>query len=257
MADQAPFPAVFDIREEKLRWFNACILTLATVEAAADRLRTKTQVLSVLERLAPDPAHAFLREWYQHGIEHFGEDWRYLDARGILTAFARLARPRRSLEIGVRNGMSLCMVAAACPSVDLVGFDLFQETYGGMELLGQEHVRAELAKFGHEGALELVAGDSHETVPEHLGRQPGLTYDLIFVDGDHSARGAREDLEAVAPALSYGGLIVFDDISNPNCSGLMGVWEDFAAAHPELACTHRLDGGNGVAFGLRTDARAT
>ncbi len=211
----------------------------------------------MLERLALDPAHAFLREWYEHGLGHFGDDWRYLDARCVLTAYATLAKPRRYLEIGVRNGMSLCMVAAACPSVDIVGFDLFQQSYGGMELHGEAHVRAEAKKFEHAGALELIAGDSHEMVPAYLREHAEERFDLIFVDGDHSAKGARADLEAVAPALSYGGVIVFDDISNPNCSGLMQVWREFAADHPELVCTHRIDGGNGVALGLRTDARAT
>jgi predicted O-methyltransferase YrrM len=257
MPGDADFAALFDIRDERLRWFNACIITLRTIEAAADQLETKKQVRAVLERLAPDPAHGFLRDFYSHGIEHFGDAWRFLDARCVLTAYARLARPRRYLEIGVRNGMSLCLVAAARPTVDIAAFDLFQPGYGGMAQLGPEHVRAEVAKFGHAGKLDLIAGDSHETVPTYLREHPETTFDLVFVDGDHSAGGARADLEAVAAALSYGGLIVFDDISNPNCRGLLEVWREFVAGREELVATDHIDGGNGVAFALKTNARPT
>lgn len=49
------------------------------------------------------------------------------------------------------------------------------------------------------GRLELVVGDSRETVPayamaeETAGRDPQVC-DVVFVDGDHSEEGAYADL---------------------------------------------------------------
>lgn len=246
------FTAVMKIPDERLHWFNNCAITVRTIAAAADSFQTKSRVLDVLQNLSDDPAHTFLKSWYRFGMDNFGEYWRYLDARAVLNTYSYLAKPRNYLEIGIRNGMSLCMVASACPSVDIVAFDLFQEDYGKMPLHGPDHIRSEIEKFNHSGSLTLIAGDSHATVPEFLKQHSEDTFDLIFVDGDHSAEGAKNDLETVVSSLSYGGMIVFDDICNPNCHGLYDVWKEFSSSHDELDCISFMDGGNGVAFGLKT-----
>lgn len=248
---------VVSIGDERLGWFNPCVLTTRTLASAADSADTKAAVLRVLQQLAPDPAHVFLRDFYARGAEAFGEHWKYMDSLSLLSAYARLARPRRYLEIGVRNGKALCVVASAFPSTAIVGFDLFQDEYGGMPLLGPEHIRRELQKVAHTGPLELVTGDSHATVPAFLSAHPGIEFDLVYVDGDHSPAGARADLEVVVGALAYGGTLIFDDLCNPNCPGLTDVWDDFLAQHRELDGLTYRDGGTGVGFALRTAVRDT
>lgn len=248
--------ALIAIDDDRMKWFNPCVLTVRTIAAAADSLEMKKWVLTILERLAEDPAHTFLKNWYTHGIAHYGAHWRYLDAMVVLAAYARLARPSSYLEIGVRNGKSLCIVAAACPDVEIVGFDLFQASYAGFPTYGRDHIRREAARLGHAhpDKITLIAGDSHQTVSQYLRERPSATFDLIYVDGDHSEHGARQDLNDVIDRLAHGGLLVFDDIANPSCPNLLGVWTDVATSHPELDTLHYVDAGTGVAFALKSRA---
>lgn len=255
MTMRADTPTVFRTTDPTMSWFNPCSLTLRTVSHAADTIETKRQVLSLLEALTPDPAHTFLAEWYRHGVKSFGEDWKYLDALSVLVAYAKLARPKAYLEIGVRNGKSLCMVAATSSSTAIWGFDLFPATYAGIVSLGPETIADEAKRLGHTGALRLIGGDSRESVPAFLNDNPDAVFDLIYVDGDHTEEGARIDLENVVPRLAYGGLLVFDDICNPATRYLSRVWQSFLRDHRDLHGTQYFDGGNGVAFALRTAVR--
>jgi hypothetical protein len=110
----------------------------------------------------------------------------------------------------------------------------------------------ELKRVGHAGRTEFISGDSHKTVPEYLSANPDLTFDLITVDGDHSIEGAWDDLSNVVSKLRVGGIIVFDDIDNPYCPGLLDVWERFMKEHPGLK--GQVIGnplGLGVAFAIR------
>ena len=43
----------------------------------------------------------------------------------------------------------------------------------------------------------------------------GVTFDLIYIDGDHSYNGVRADIESYAPLLNDGGVLVGDDYSDP------------------------------------------
>ena len=40
-------------------------------------------------------------------------------------------------------------------------------------------------------------------------------YDLVFVDGDHTLEGNRQDLIECWPLVKPGGWIIFDDITHP------------------------------------------
>jgi hypothetical protein len=71
------------------------------------------------------------------------------------------------------------------------------------------------------------------------------------VDGDHSEEGAFDDLYAVIPHLSVGGILVFDDIAHPAHPYLLGVWRKVLAEFPFLAGYEYTAAGFGVAFAIR------
>lgn len=63
------------------------------------------------------------------------------------------------------------------------------------------------------GRLSVVYGDSHETVPRFAAAHPEVKCDVIFVDGDHTYRGALEDFRNMrALANSQRHLLVADDV---------------------------------------------
>ena len=97
--------------------------------------------------------------------------------------------------------------------------------------------------------FELMTGNSHQTVPAFFAEHPGKQFDLILVDGDHSAEGAREDLLSVLPRVAPGGAIVFDDIVHPMHHYLEDVWCEVMQDRGFLSATYTST-GYGVAIAL-------
>ncbi len=232
-------------------FYSPVLVGPETLLRAATSPATMRDMLAVLARLEPDDYTRYLTRYCGEGHERFGEAWFYADICTVLLAAARVVAPRTYLEIGVRRGRSMAMVAHAAPRARMLGFDLWIQDYAGMENPGPDFVRSELAKLGHTGSIELVSGDSHVTVPELLARDPGLELDLVTVDGDHSDEGALADLRAVIPRLSLGGVLVFDDIVHPNHRYLTRVWRQAVAEDGGLVAGEYTELGFGVGFAVR------
>ena len=135
----------------------------STFAVAAVAPATVRRALDVLQRLTPDTYAEYLATFYRDGLERHPE-WRYADINTALLALAAGLRPQRYLEIGVRRGRSLAMVASVCPECDIVACDMFIEGYAGMDNPGPALVRSELARVDFRGGLEFVLGDSHHRV---------------------------------------------------------------------------------------------
>lgn len=148
-----------------------------------------------------------------------------------LNCYTQIFQPKSYLEIGVRRGRSMAQVAFLSPTAEIVGFDLWMPNYAGEANPGPEFVKREIQRLGFRGTLTLIRGKSQKTVPSFLKNRGGF-FDLITVDGDHSPRGARKDLQNVAPWVGVGGMILFDDITHSQLQ-LRQVWEGFKRRHRE------------------------
>ncbi len=148
-----------------------------------------------------------------------------------LNGYTQIFKPRSYLEIGVRRGRSMAQVAFHHPTAEIVGFDLWIPDYAGEANPGPEFVEKEIQRLGFRGTLTLIQGKSQKTVPPFL-KNRGRTFDLITVDGDHSPRGARKDLQNVVPWVAVGGIVLFDDITHPQLR-LRQVWEWFKRRYQE------------------------
>ncbi|MNS01493.1 O-methyltransferase [compost metagenome] len=231
-------------------YFGPVLLNPMTLAVRAASLVNWEELLSFHHLLVTDPYVAYVDAYYRAGVQRFGDHWRYWDISNVLFAASKLIQPRRYLEIGVRRGRSTCIVAQACPQVDIVAFDMWIPNYAGMENPGPAFVKAELGKQGHTGAIDFIDGNSHVTVPEYFRRNPAAKFDLITVDGDHSEEGALDDLCNVIPHLNPGGVIVFDDISHPLHPYLLDVWHRALKRFPHLAPFEFIETGYGVAFAI-------
>ncbi|MNK75854.1 O-methyltransferase [compost metagenome] len=231
-------------------YFGSVILNPSTLAAAACSPAMWQDLLSFHEQLVTDPYVDYVNAYYQAGVQRFGEHWRYLDISNVLFAASKLIQPKRYLEIGVRRGRSTCIVARACPTVDIIAFDMWIPNYAGMENPGPSFVAIELQKHGHMGEIDFIDGNSHETVPAYFNLHPDFTFDLITVDGDHSEEGAFDDLCNVIPYLAPGGVLVFDDISHPLHPYLLDVWRKAMQRFPHLAAFEFTETGYGVAFAI-------
>lgn len=210
-----------------------------------------TLALNLLEVLSPDSYLDFVRSFYKAGLANIGPTWVYADINTVLMGLARRLRVENYLEIGVRRGRSMAMVASQVPDCRIVGFDMWIDDYAGMENPGPAHVRNELERVGYTGSLAFVDGDSKDTVPAYFAAHPEEYFDLITVDGDHSTEGARRDLQNVIPRLKIGGALVFDDISNQSHPTLASVWKSEVEDDSRFASYSFADVGFGVGFAIR------
>lgn len=248
---ESPAPAPAAGRQPLPEYYGPCRLNPSTMVAIATSLETWNEILAFQGSLASDSYVAYVESFYRDCLARYGRHWHYLDAVNVLYTAAKLLRPARYLEIGVRTGRSVCTVARAFPDVDIHAFDMWIQGYAGMENPGPAFVRRELQKHGHRGTVRFIDGDSHVTLPAFFRENPGLEFNLITVDGDHSEAGAADDLGQVIPRLAVGGILVMDDIAHPAHPYLLKVWRDAVARHPGLVTHEFTELGYGVAFAIK------
>jgi predicted O-methyltransferase YrrM len=234
-----------------LEYYDGVVVGASVLGRRATDPRTRAAAARILDRLEGDDYLGYVRDFVQAGERLVGEDWRYADITTVLVSAAELLAPRAYLEIGVRRGRSMALVAATAPDCAITGIDMWIDDYAGMENPGPDHVRAELAKVGHRGEVEFIEGDSHSVLPALFRDRPELSFDLITVDGDHSPKGASQDLSDVLPRLNVGGVLVFDDIRHRAHPELHGVWRSVVASDRRYATWEFDDIGYGVALAVR------
>ena len=118
------------------------------------------------------------------------------------------------LEIGTANGGSLFALMRVCaPDAHVISVDLPHGKFGGGYPLWKLPIYKAFA--ASDQRLDLLRGDSH--VPETLARVKSLLrgemLDFLFIDGDHSYEGVRQDFESYRSLVRPGGLIAFHDIA--------------------------------------------
>jgi Methyltransferase domain len=223
----------------------------STFREAVSGAATIRAVLAFLDQVAPDVHIGFLKHFYTQGLERFGDSWVFADINTVLWGLTSRLPVTRYLEIGVRRGKSVSIVATHRPDVDIDAFDMWIENYAGMENPGKELVRSELAKVGHRGKIEFHDGDSAVTVPRFIRENPKVYFDLITVDGDHTLHGARRDLLNVIPRLKIGGIVVFDDISSQYHTELGALWREISGDEQRFSTYSFDEAGFGIGFAIR------
>ena len=233
------------------QWYRPLLAGVSSIPPHVCGAAAVRRSLDVLDRLECDAYHTYVMNFYRAGLARVGEAWAYADLYTTLSGLARLLQPASYLEIGVRRGHSMAMVASQAPGCEIFGFDLWIDNYAGLPNPGKDFVRQQLARVGYAGSAHFVDGDSAETVPAFLRTRPDLFFDLVTVDGDHSLRGARRDLRHVLSRLKIGGMVVFDDLVNAAHPDLRQVWDETVTSNPRFSTWTFDEAGYGVAVGIR------
>jgi predicted O-methyltransferase YrrM len=118
--------------------------------------------------------------------------------------FVRTRSPRHVCEIGTADGGTNFLLSQAVPPVVLaMGIDLYvRNTF-------------QLRRYSRSGQeLHYLNGSSYGSkVLESVRRSlAGRSFDLIFIDGDHSYTGVKSDFLCYKEFVREGGLIAFHDI---------------------------------------------
>jgi predicted O-methyltransferase YrrM len=122
--------------------------------------------------------------------------------------------PMRSLEIGTAYGGTLFLLCTVSPpGAQIISVDLRRGQFGGGYPRRKIPLFRKFPKNGQE--LHLIQGDSHsaatkDRVKQILNCEP---LDYLFIDGDHTYAGAKQDFEMYSPLVRSGGMIAFHDIA--------------------------------------------
>lgn len=202
-----------------------------------------------------------------------------LESYHVLHWLTGLVKPKSYLEVGVREGASLCCVLAEESEVidfavkclmdgrtelttDIV--ERISECYTNRDSEMQVYIfddwsytkdgtsfrikKLLVSGFKHEH-FQIWDGDSKETLPTFFNDKYDPhpdKIDLVFIDGDHTLEGAWSDLNAVAGHFK---VLVFHDLHHPQHRYLNAVFKEYVSKNSYPSFTvGKYTRGVGVAF---------
>ena len=162
-------------------------------------------------------------------------------------------------EIGVHHGRSFLPLAMALrPDERAFAIDLFGDQHRNEDRsgLGDEAVfRRNLARHGIDAArIEIIQGSSLDLTWPAVQARTGAAARLFSVDGGHTAPIVQHDLGLALDGLAPAGVIVADDVFNPEFPGVSQGFAQFMAARPGEVVPFAL--GDGRMFLCRPDDAA-
>jgi cephalosporin hydroxylase len=146
--------------------------------------------------------------------------WQERSEIGGLLAMIERIEPKTILEIGTSNGGTLFLFArVAAKDAVIASVDLPHGEFGGGYPPWRGHLYRSFASDGQE--IRLLRADSHDprTLDEVRAMLGGRTVDVLFIDGDHTYDGVKQDYEMYAPLVRAGGVIAFHDIVPTSSDG--------------------------------------
>lgn len=129
----------------------------------------------------------------------------------VLHGLVRSLRPEVCVEIGSAQGWSTCHIGLALRenfSGHLYAIDPHHATAWNDDqaVASLPQLQGNLRRFGLDRCVTVVRSTSAEAA-----RGWNRPIDLLFIDGDHSFEGVRQDWELFSPFLRPFGVAVFHD----------------------------------------------
>lgn len=158
-------------------------------------------------------------------------------------------KPTRTLEVGLSFGGSCLVFTASHRDLGRPGsgqhtaLDPFQSgVWQDCGVLAVE--RAGLTEF-----LNLRQASSQLELPKFINE--GASFDLVYVDGSHLFEDVFVDAYFIARLLSEGGVVAFDDSSNPNVAKVLRfLRRNLRETLPEVDLAPYRADGNGMGYRL-------
>jgi len=123
-------------------------------------------------------------------------------------------QPEVIVEIGTKFGGTFLIWCEVAPGIK-ISIDLPDGIHGGVAI-DKTAARNQMFKDKYGDACKFIEGDSHsqEIYNQLLEVLEGRQIDFLFIDGDHTYEGVKQDYEMYSPLVKTGGYIAFHDIND-------------------------------------------
>jgi len=192
---------------------------------------------------------------FAHCISPFQDRSELVEFMRIVASF----KPRTCLEIGTAAGGTLFVLCRVSdPRATVISIDLPRGRFGA----GYHPIKIPLYRsFAARGqSLHLLREDSHQPVTLCRVKRilRGRPLDYLFLDGDHTYEGVRQDFEVYSPLVRKRGIVAFHDIArfcgdsalagSKRCGGeVPRFWDEVKTAHKCQEIVSRPEvGGYGI-----------
>ncbi|MFZ5553139.1 MAG: class I SAM-dependent methyltransferase [Bacteroidota bacterium] len=141
------------------------------------------------------------------------QPWQFREEITKLAKEIETLHPKVVVEIGTANGGTLFITSrVADENALIISIDLPGGKFGGGYPEWKIPVYSSFARKNQ--TIQLIRGDSHsdETFQKLLSILGTKKIDYLFIDGDHTYQGAKQDYEKYSTLVRPGGLIGFHDI---------------------------------------------
>jgi len=131
-----------------------------------------------------------------------------------LALFVHNLNPKIVVEIGTKFGGTF-MIWNEVTSAKTISIDLVEGIHGGVNRESTDSRNTNFKNW-YGDRCNFIEGDSHlqttyENLVKHLN---GDLIDFLFIDGDHTYAGVKQDYEMYSKLVRKGGYIAFHDIND-------------------------------------------
>ncbi len=116
------------------------------------------------------------------------------------------------VEIGVWKGATSIFMSRHPLLTDIIGIDGF--FFDGQRNEAEGYRKA----LQGNGTIHWLKNYSTKALPDLQLQLNGKEIDILFIDGDHSTQGVKDDFALYAPLVAVGGFVVFDDFTDTSMS---------------------------------------
>ena len=131
-----------------------------------------------------------------------------------LAKFVYELQPKVVVEIGTKFGGTFMIWNEIAPGIK-ISVDLVEGIHGGVSRSDTDARNARFKELYNDSCI-FIEGDSHDSATYDLlvKALDGKTIDFLFIDGDHTYEGVKEDYETYSSLVSENGYIGFHDIND-------------------------------------------
>jgi predicted O-methyltransferase YrrM len=127
----------------------------------------------------------------------------------------RSRNPKIIVEIGTYRGGTFFIWVRSNPNLELIiSIDLPDGAFGGGYDVRRQRLYRQFLNDRIECKAEFLRTNSHD--PKTFSKVSeilmGRDIDFLFIDGDHSYEGVKQDFDLYSPLVREGGLVAFHDI---------------------------------------------